>query len=167
MNKNINLVEILKDCPKGTKLYSTIYGEVEFEAIDKNSNYPIIVRTNLNSLVRVTAYGKHILEYEESGECTLFPSKYLRSWFRFSAPWYKKDRFDPKTLKPFDKVIMRDTKDEKWSCGLFAFMDNECDFSAFICNDVGYEYCIPYNDETKYLIGTKEEEPEYYRYWED
>ena len=29
MNENINLVEILKDCPEGTKLYSSIYGEVE------------------------------------------------------------------------------------------------------------------------------------------
>ena len=30
MNENLNLVEILKDCPKGTKLYSTTYGDVEF-----------------------------------------------------------------------------------------------------------------------------------------
>ena len=33
MNENLNLVEILKDCPKGTKLYSTIHGEVEFDGI--------------------------------------------------------------------------------------------------------------------------------------
>lgn len=33
MNENLNLVEILKDCPKGTKLYSTVYGEVKFEEI--------------------------------------------------------------------------------------------------------------------------------------
>ena len=31
MNENLNLVEIMKDCPKGTKFYSTVYGEVEFE----------------------------------------------------------------------------------------------------------------------------------------
>lgn len=31
MNENVNLVEILKDCPKGTKLYSTVLGEVEEE----------------------------------------------------------------------------------------------------------------------------------------
>lgn len=28
-------------------------------------------------------------------------------------------------------------------------------------------FCIPYNDDTKHLVGTKEEAPEYYRYWED
>ena len=31
MNENLNLVEILKDCPKGTKLYSSVLGEVEEE----------------------------------------------------------------------------------------------------------------------------------------
>ena len=33
MNENLNLVEILKDCPEGTKLYSPIIGEVEFKRI--------------------------------------------------------------------------------------------------------------------------------------
>ena len=30
-----------------------------------------------------------------------------------------------------------------------------------------YKYCVPYNDDTKHLVGTTEEAPEYYRYWED
>ena len=37
MNENLNLVEILKDCPKGTKLYSPIFGEVKFEEINDNN----------------------------------------------------------------------------------------------------------------------------------
>ena len=28
-------------------------------------------------------------------------------------------------------------------------------------------YCIPYNDDTKHILGTTEEAPEFYRYWED
>ena len=43
MNENLNLVEILKDCPKGTKLYSTIYGEVELNEININSSEPIYI----------------------------------------------------------------------------------------------------------------------------
>ena len=31
----------------------------------------------------------------------------------------------------------------------------------------GFWYCIPYNDDTKHLVGTEEEAPEYYRYWEN
>lgn len=38
MNENLNLVEILKDCPRGTKLYSTVYGDVEFYKIDLDSD---------------------------------------------------------------------------------------------------------------------------------
>lgn len=34
MNEKLNLVEILKDCPIGTKLYSTIHGDVKLELID-------------------------------------------------------------------------------------------------------------------------------------
>ena len=30
-----------------------------------------------------------------------------------------------------------------------------------------YGQCIPYNDDTKHLVGTNEEAPEYYRHWED
>ena len=34
MNENIDLIEILKNCPKGTKLFSYIHGEVEFDGIE-------------------------------------------------------------------------------------------------------------------------------------
>ena len=42
MNKNLNLVDILKDCPKGYKLYSTIHGEVKFEIDFDYENTSII-----------------------------------------------------------------------------------------------------------------------------
>ena len=43
MNENLNLVEILKDCPKGTKLYSTVFGEVKFNKINITSWNPICI----------------------------------------------------------------------------------------------------------------------------
>lgn len=43
MNENLNLVEILKDCPKGINLYSTISGIVEFIEIKNIDTYPIEV----------------------------------------------------------------------------------------------------------------------------
>ena len=44
MNENIDLTKILKDCPKYTKLYSSIYGEVLFRNINENNvDYPVIV----------------------------------------------------------------------------------------------------------------------------
>ena len=77
-----------------------------------------------------------------------------------------KDRFDPKTLKPFDKVLVRDSEKDKWDCELFSLMDENLIHKFKCCGLFSYIYCIPYNDDTKYLVGTTEEAPEYYRYWE-
>ena len=47
MNENLNLVEILKDCPKGTKLYSPAFGECVLEEVTSNKEYPIKVTYKL------------------------------------------------------------------------------------------------------------------------
>lgn len=73
MNDKINLCEILKDCPKGTKLYSIIYGEVEFDRIEKGCIFSIIFVTKKGNESTVTSDGKHYNVYD--GDCTLFPSK--------------------------------------------------------------------------------------------
>ena len=40
-------------------------------------------------------------------------------------------------------------------------------FMPYICIGWFYDICIPYNDDTKHLLGTTDEAPEYYRYLED
>ena len=165
MNENIDLTKILKDCPKGTKLYSTIFGDVEFCYIDESDKYPIKLNVEGECDGSVTADGKHYVEY--GGECTLFPSREQRDWSKFTAPWYKKDKFDPKTLKAFDKVIARDSIGCTWKCDLFSYIIKSPTRYSYRCVGNAYAHCIPYNDDTKHLLGTTEEAPEYYRYWED
>ena len=164
MNENLNLVEILKGCPKGTKFYSTIYGDVEFIHIENNA-YPIVVGNRKGFVFRLAQDGKYLNDF--NGECTLFPSKEQRDWSKFTAPWYKRDRFDPKTLKPFDKVLARDTENSTWRGTLFSHY-NKDDGVSYPCVTVGeiFSVCIPYNEDTKHLLGTSDEAPEYYRYWE-
>ena len=165
MNEKIDLTQILKNCPKGTKLYSPIFGEVEFECVN-NSCGTIMYKTNTGRIFDVTYEGKFFTNYYD-GECTLFPSKEQRDWSKFTAPWYKKGKFDPKTLKPFDKVLVkRAGKEDSWTCNIFSSYSEGTGYD-FECLDDVYENCIPYNDETKHLVGTSEEVPEYYRYWED
>ena len=41
------------------------------------------------------------------------------------------------------------------------------DDNFYVCISNEYYYCIPYNEETKHLVGTTNEAPEFYRYWED
>ena len=165
MNENINLCEILKDCPVGTKFYSTIFGDVTFCCIDESDVYMIkFTEEGGGDEVSVSANGKYYVEYD--GECTLFPSKDQRDWSKFTAPWYKKEKFDPKTLQPFDKVLILDTYDV-WQIEIFSHIRGTDADLWYQCLDNYYSICIPYNDETKHLIGTTEEAPEYYRYWED
>ena len=97
------------------------------------------------------------------GECVLFPSKEQRDWSKFKS---KQPKFDPNTLKPFDKVLVRDKNFENWNCGVFSHKDVSSAY-PYRCIGALYTCCIPYNDDTKYLIGTNEEAPEFYRYWED
>ena len=162
MNENLNLVEILKDCTKGTKFYSTVYGEVGFKEIG-NGEFPIKYVKDDDSLGSATAQGLLLSGFD--GECTLFPSKEQRDWSKFTAPWLKKKRFDPKTLKHFDRIIARIDKQGLWCCELFSFIEEKTNLIRG-CGAY-YKYCAPYNNDTKHLVGTKEDAPEYYRYWED
>ena len=164
MNENIDLTEILKDCPKGTKLYSTVYGVVRFDEIDKDKTYPISLYTNTACIFNVTSDGRLAKNY--NGECTLFPSKDQRDWSKFNAHWYKKEKFDPKTLNMFDRVLGRDCDNHIWKCDLFSHITGQ-DYFPYKCVGKSYKYCTPCNDDTKHLVGTKNEAPEYYRYWED
>ena len=164
MNENIDLTKILKDCPRGTKLYSLIFGEVDFEKIGSDDEYAIFI-TKGNITASFTKEGFY---YNSIGEeCLLFPSKDQRDWSKFTAPWYKKEKFDPKTLQPFDKVLVYDIYDicEGWACAFFSHIrESEYPYST---SSGSFKVCIPYNDDTKHLLGTKEEAPEYYRYWDD
>ena len=225
MNKNIDLIKILKDCPKGFKLYSPIVGYVTFGNINlKKFKHPIIVYDKEERELTFSKDGKYFADYD--GECCLFPSKEQRDWSKFTAPWYKKEelvkpkfkvgdiirhketnkddvyeiskvyddsyaivgfnwmiymkyqdqyelvpnKFDPKNLIPFDKVLVRDSRlvsdspSSWWRCQIFSFIEEEDKDYPYVCIGEAYSYCIPYNDDTKHLVGTNKEEPEYYRY---
>ena len=164
MNENIDLTKILKNCPKGTKFYSLVHGEVTFVGINEMSkDYPIEIILTGGLIYYYMANGK--LDKFYKGECILFPSKDQRDWSKFTAPWYKKDKFDPKTLKPFDRVLVRDSCAYSWRCALYSHTKENENTFKYVTGDSSYEYCIPYNDDTKHLVGTKNEAPEYYRYW--
>ena len=296
MNENINLVEILKDCPKGTKFYSSVYGELIYSNMYTDSLDPKIYFIDENNRSIIVGYYRDGRLYDTKGECTIFPSKDQRDWSKFTAPWLKKERdkdkliqelgeykvkyiqevlekyinsmsnkdeerlrkttiaflkdfaeqgyenaiecidwlkkqsessqtnehawlylvsdvltwkdgigqylddprvqklakrlcseyaqklynpsvlsnssntrkneqkFDPKTLQPYDKVIAR-LHQGIWCCELFSFIEESTNLIKY-CGAY-YTRCVPYNDDTKHLIGTTNEAPEYYRYWEN
>ena len=164
MNENLNLVEILKDCPKGTKLYSTLFGDVELVRVCKSEEdaFPIEVKRSDGTIVTFMKNGRFYFGY--SGECTLFPSREQRDWSKFKI---KKPKFDPKTFEPFDKVLVKHSELSKWYCQFFSHIDGTNFHYKYRCICSSYGFCIPYNDDTKHLVDTNKEAPEYYRYWED
>ena len=165
MNENIDLTKIITDCPKGWKLYCSIYGEVEFVCIDEYEEYPIKVMVKRKFIDAFSRKGFIRPQYNIKG--ILFPSKDQIDWSKFTAPWYKKEKFDPKTLKPFDKVLVKLSNDDVWIADFFSYYDKLEKYMKYVCVTHLAVFCIPYNDDTKHLLGTNKEAPEYYRYWED
>ena len=154
MNENINLCRILKDCPKGTKLWSPIWGDITFETINA-----------FDGLVYVLKHkGVHIIldngKFDADGECIIFPSKDQRDWSKFKAPI---KRFNPEEFKPFDKVLLRIDERDIWQPDFFGYKDGNC----ITCVTYGNVRCIPYNEETKHLAGKRDDCPEYYKWWEE
>lgn len=171
MNENLDLTKILEGCPQGTKLYSSIYGEVSFVEIKICFAYPIMLMSyGINQLpagqICYAKDGNYNSAY--NGECTLFPSKDQRDWSKFVRFWdkLKVEKFDPKTLQPFDKVLAKDGFSSKWTCTFFSHMDNDVSFPVY-CSGGYFKVCIPYNEETKNLVGTTDDCPEFYKWWEE
>lgn len=81
MENKINIAEILKDCPKGTKLYSPLFGEVTLEEVDTECTALIKIKYNANICSKFFKTG---LYYNyEGAECLLFPSSEMRDWTKF------------------------------------------------------------------------------------
>lgn len=82
MENKINIAEILKDCPKGMKLYSPICGKVEFNEIDiDNERHPIALKSCRGTIN--FAEDGHFCAAYDTAECMLFPSSKMRDWTKF------------------------------------------------------------------------------------
>lgn len=82
MEQKLNIAKILKDKPRGTKLYSSTFGYIKFNGVHKDKVYFYSEDTNAHS---VKQNGKMY----DGGECIIFPSKEMRDWEKFS--WKRGD----------------------------------------------------------------------------
>lgn len=139
----MNIAEILKDCPCGTMLYSTLYGKLVLVDIELDSIYPINCRKIDGNAVDFTEDGKM---YTTDAEPTLFPSKDQRDWSKFGVS----DKEAKHQFKPFDKVLVRDRDEQEWECSLFSHIDKE---GCYVCVGSWWLQCIPY-EGNEHLLGT-------------
>ena len=114
----INLAKILKYYPKGTKLYSPIYGEVVLDSVQSKSIYTLAKTNNGATLVvEFTCLGRLHYEFSNS-ECVLFPSKDQRDWDKFRIPTKKGDVIMFNGQVPCLVTGDYSQNKKKWVCGL-------------------------------------------------
>ena len=132
MEEKINIAEILKDKPKGIRLYSPIFGECTFCCIREDTN-DICVKKHNGMKVFFDSKGL----YSNLGEVMLFPSKEMRDWEKLSwkkgdvlvcyegkNPYYTIfDGFENNTYQTFNGKFAYDSYEDKW-------YQNECNLST-------------------------------------
>ncbi len=146
----MNIAEILRKCPKGTKLYSPVFGEVELTKVAYDEVYPITCLTKNGDYGLFTRDGILFFDYSDT-ECMLFPSKDQRDWSKFGVTEQVTDQESKHQFKPFDKVLVRDGDSDIWDCNIFNRIDEDGEYQ---CIDYEYwEQCIPY-EGNEHLLGT-------------
>ena len=85
METKLNIANILKDKPSGTKLYADAFGELKLERVKVNEVDAIYTKNKTSTLYCFYNDGK----YNKNGEPILVPSKEMRDWSKFS--WKKGD----------------------------------------------------------------------------
>lgn len=229
MEKELNIANILKDKPTGTKLYADAFGELSLERVKVNEVDSIYTKSNF--ILRVFySNGK----FTKNGEPILVPSKKMRDWNKFAwktgdilvsndgkshvifSKWYDNDNYtnffgkhylntddidkdfycktfvcdtntysienkdaakayindieerlngklnlktlnieDIKTeyqFKPFEKVLVRDCRDEAWRTAFFSYIN---EYKRYVITSMAWKYCIPYKGNESLLGTTK------------
>jgi hypothetical protein len=89
MKEKINIAEILKDKPQGTKLYSSACGKCELKEADDKSFKVSFYSSKFGFMNGGEGYLDKNGKLYDDGECVVFPSKEMRDWGKFA--WKKGD----------------------------------------------------------------------------
>lgn len=89
MKEKINIAKILKDKPRGTKLYSSACGKCKLEEVDDKSFKISFYNSKFGFMNGGEGYLDKNGKLYDDGECVVFPSKKMRDWEKFS--WKKGD----------------------------------------------------------------------------
>ena len=134
----MNIAKILKDTPKGTKLYSPLFGECTFLFVTECNEIEV-------EDIPGNTWSFHLDgTYISTGDCILFPSKKNRDWNKF----HERNEFH---FKPFDKVLVCNDN-EPWRIDLFDHYEHQCT-KPYVCMSGSIQHCIPFTEEVAKLIG--------------
>lgn len=131
---------------------------------DNKNNLYLIVDTNvcpkigcalnqdmkLTILDKVTTLASIKFTLANEKERNILYSALVRESYQYDK---KQHKLVKQKFKPFDKVLIRDDINEKWSINLFSYYDEEDQAFPYVCISGRYEHCIPY-EGNEYLLGT-------------
>ena len=80
------------------------------------------------------------------------------------------DKFDITTLKPFEsRVLVRNSDNGFWQPTFWGIYEaekaNEHHYRNYLTTKGFFRHCIPYNDDTKHLIGKTDDCDDFYKTW--
>lgn len=130
MEENINIAEILKNKPEGTKLWTDMFGLLFADEVESSEEYRFATEEEKQQLFDALAKEGKAWDSEKKQVVGLKP------------------KFDE--LKPFDKVLVRDSESDKWRANLFGYIDKN---EYYHCVFANWVYCIPYAGN-EHLLGT-------------
>ena len=158
--QELNLCEILKDCPQSEPFWSPLLGDVKFHDINQKRNFIVISLEN-GETWDINADGTITIGDVTSPEIMLYPSREQRDWTKVKYE-PKKEKFDRNSLQQVDRVLVRDDKDIAWKINIYSHKYYNTSHPYRRITSI-YIYCIPYYDDTKHLAGTKDDVPASYR----
>lgn len=148
----------------GAVVYCTLMGECIVDnagIIDNRFRARLVQARDFKKCVECDEYGRPAGDID--AECCVFPSRDNRDWSTFDAT----PRYDISELKPFDKVLVRCTDGtfvhKTWLPNFYCKYNS--DERLHQCLFGNFNECVPYNDETKHLLGTTDEAPNFYKTW--
>ena len=109
--------------------------------------YKVDIDEECYEYISIIANGIGSIPFEQQDKWELVPNK-----------------FDITTLKPFDKVLVRDNDEQMWTADIFSFY-NEKHVYPFMCAGHYTNQCIPF-EGNEHLLGKTDDCDEYYKTWE-
>ena len=91
----------------------------------------------------------------------LFAFCFLSFFAQDNFNFISKTKFDITTLKPYDKVLVRDCNEDKWNIDFFGYYR---DNGTYQCMTFTKNQCIPY-EGNEHLLGKTEDCKEYFKTW--
>lgn len=139
----IDIAEILKDKPKGTKLYCKLIGDCKVDYVSPKGT--IEVYNDRNDRVKLDRYGR----FNPFGEVLLYPSKDMIDWNLFKVTKNAYNTFDYVLAKCDDESDL-----QEWTLCQYSHTDS---YGNIVFVGGGYteaENVIPYEGNES-LLGTQ------------